>query len=134
MTITFTEQDEKFIAAFREVVQEHGQETTYLRPADTLACMYVHNRGQHNETPGCVFGYVHQKMFGEVMPKNREGLNIANVLILQGDYAGISFPVADAARSAQGLQDDGADWGTALTRFEHVLGLTLTREPATVEV
>lgn len=131
---TLTKQEEKFVAAFREVVQEHGRETRYLRPGDTTACLYVHNRGEENETPGCVFGHVYHKMFGRGMPSEWETMNIAVIIENARVLKGISPVVAEAALAAQHLQDRGENWGTALTCFENLLELTTTWEPATVEV
>lgn len=115
MSVRFDEQG--FIKAMREVVEERGAD--YIYPKDTNAtrasgwrtptgtCVYTLPSGE----PACIVGAA----LAKIGLKPSANANAAVVLEYEMRASG---RVASAASDAQDEQDGGAPWGQALAAFE----------------
>jgi hypothetical protein len=120
MTVRIT--DEQFTDALKAVVQERGKDFKYPRGTEGWSekygngtyntnCLYVRT---DVEEPACLIGAALHKA----------GVSLEELRAQEGQSAwafvetyGISGDKANAAQSAQYVQDDGKTWGEALETF-----------------
>ena len=134
-TYEFTEDDLKVIANIRAAVADRGEDWTYpersVENADWYinmdfekpqnlggTCKYVLDDG----TPACIVGdaLVRSGADPKQLMRDTDAIEITNELWL-GGILNISLKVSMALYVAQGAQDRGKTWGTALAKFEKEL-------------
>lgn len=59
-----------------KLLEERGSNYVYQQFEGN--CMYVHNRGTEEETPGCAVGWIYHDLFGEMIPESAEYFSIWN--------------------------------------------------------
>lgn len=110
---TLTDDDQRFIQAMRDVVDERGPDFVYPDEwqRDEAGCRYV-----YDGRPACVIGAALARMGVPLdVLSFREGMDARHVI----RHIGLAFSdrVVAAADEAQAFQDAGAPWGQVLGVF-----------------